>query len=84
MKKAIAVPYAIDQNEPSCPVRFLIDVPDNKKEREAFLKQVFIEHVCDVEPDELTVKHKKGAWGDMTVEADDLGLYMYLTFVEER
>jgi len=83
MKKAIATSYAEEQNEPSCPLRRLIEVPTKKQEREELLKRIFIEHVCDVEPEELTVKHKKGAWGDLSVDAEDLGLHLYLTYIEE-
>ena len=84
MRKAIAIPYCADQNEPSKPLATLVDVPDDKQQFEDLLKQMFATHVCDeADPEELVITHNlpdDKQYGDVTVYWDP-GLYLLLTYV---
>ena len=84
MKKAIVVPYAVYQNEPSRPISNLVDIPDDIQERDELLKQLFVEYVLDSEDDlELTITEgNERSYGDIIVSYDD-SIFMYVTFVTE-
>ena len=84
MKKAIIVPYAVDQNEPSRPISKLVDIPDDTQERDELLKQLFVEYVLDSEDDlELTITEgNERSYGDIIVSYYG-SIFMYVTFVTE-
>lgn len=83
MKRAIAIPYCVDQNEPSIPVKQVLELPDDVTARNELLKDIFIERVCDVERDDLTVKKgKRNDYGDLVVVYGDGDMFLYVTFVE--
>ncbi len=84
-KKAIAVPYTEEQNEPSRPLSRIIEVPSNKKERDAMLLELYN---STFQPDEgeepATVKDgKDDDYGDVIVE-NDYGCYLFITYIEEQ
>ena len=86
MIRAIAMPYCVDQNEPSCPLPFIVELDDNVKARDAKLKQLFNDHVMDIDEEdgcELIVrKGKKNESGDLIVEYGD-DLFLFLTYIKE-
>lgn len=83
MKKAICLPYCCDQNEPSIPLKQIVTLPDNVAKRNKLLKKLFVEHVCDAELKELTVrKGKPDDYGDLFVSYGD-EVYMFVTFIKE-
>ena len=80
---SIALPYAIDQNEPSCP--FWVDGITNKQSdaQDAKLKQAFLDRVFrSDEPAEITVDYTPNDFGDITVACDTAGIFMYITLVQ--
>lgn len=80
--KAIILPYAVDQNEPSRPISMLVDIPDDIQERDELLKQLFVEYVLDSEDDlELTITEgNERSYGDVIVSYDD-SIFMYVVFI---
>jgi len=84
MKKAIVLPYASGQNEPSRPVNKIITLPDNVKARDVYLKTLFVKHVCEIDDaDELMIrKGKRDDYGDLIVE-HPTEMYLFVTFIEE-
>jgi hypothetical protein len=82
---AILLPYAVDQNEPSKPVKHLVEVPTEKKHRDDVLKQLFVKHVCLLDSDEIKdIKIKKGgekSYGDLVVSWQD-DQFLFVTFVD--
>lgn len=82
MRQAIALPYCSGQGEPSRPVKQLVNVPDNVAERDAMLKQLFVETVYDgVTVDKVDVcPCDADDYGDLVVEARG-GYYLYITFL---
>lgn len=86
MKKAILLPYACGQNEPSKPLAQVFDIPDDVQERDEFLKNIFRTYVCDGldESDEsLEVKksENRNDYGDIIVSYGD-DLFLYVTFID--
>ncbi len=86
MKKAIALPYCVDQHEPSRPIKQIISLPDDVEQRDELLKMLFLTHVCELdieETHEIEINDgTKGAYGDLVVSYGD-DLYLYITFIEE-
>jgi len=80
-KLAIAIPYCEYQNEPSRPLRQLVEIPSNVAARDEMLKKLFLDKVCDDPDAEITIyKGKKRDYGDLIVEGE-YGVYLYLTYV---
>ncbi len=86
MKKAIVQPYCSDQNEPSRPLRKLVEIPDDIKERNQLLKKLFCEHVLDKsdwEGDDPKIrKGRANDYGDLIVEGR-FDTFLFVTFIEE-
>lgn len=85
MKFAIAVPYAMEQNEPSKPLPRLITVNPDQAVFHAELRRLFLEHMgVDCDPDDLEIVDMKASneYGDIAVSWEDT-LYLYLTYVEQ-
>ena len=87
MKQAIAIPYAEGQNEPSKPIRQIINIPDDIHERNVLLNDLFYEYVIGNESDRtLELEYTEGDvndFGDIIVNlAEDEGVYLYITFIE--
>jgi hypothetical protein len=87
MRQAIALPYAEGQNEPSKPVRRIVNIPDDVEERNALLTDLFYEYVIGNENERtLELKFDDGNvddFGDIIVSlAEDEGVYLYITFIE--
>jgi len=85
MAKAILMTYAVDQNCPSKPVPKVFDLPDDKKDRDAFLIARFFEFaLSDEDPDVIDgieIIDEPNEFGDITV-AEESGVYLYVTFIE--
>lgn len=92
MRKAIGVPYSCYQNEPSVPLRKLIDIPDDIQQRNKLLLKLFNEHVCDVSDaydeddeddiEEIQITESSNGYGDIIVSYGD-DVFLYVTFIEE-
>lgn len=86
MRRAICLPYSVDQNEPSRPVKQLFTIPEHDvTERDRLLKQLFIQHVCeDCEAEDLSITERQDDqdYGDLTVSYSD-SMMLFVTFVEE-
>lgn len=87
MTQAIAIPYAEGQNEPSKPIRRIVNIPDDIHERNVLLNDLFYEYVIGNESDRtLELKYTEGDvndFGDIIVSlAEDEGVYLYITFIE--
>ncbi len=81
--KAILLPYASGQNEPSRPVNKIVTLPTNVKARDEYLKKLFVEHVCELDdPEELTIRELRGDYGDLIVE-HPTEMYLFVTFVSQ-
>lgn len=85
--KAIALPYACYQNEPSTPLKKILDLPTNKVERDAMLIDLFCEEVMRLDDDQLlevtvTERQDSNEYGDITVAYDD-EVFLFITFIEE-
>jgi len=81
MKKAIVLPYAVGQNEPSTPLNILVDVPDNEIALRQMLEDLFVELVGDADEaaaSSLTYGTKLG-YGDINFGDGDA--FLYLTYV---
>ncbi len=84
MKRAICLPYCVDQNEPSKPINRIVDLPDNVVLRDTILKKLFNEHVCEVDEDDIELDERQGEevnYGDIILSYDG-SVFMYVTFVE--
>jgi hypothetical protein len=82
MKQAICLPYCVDQNEPSKPLKQIISIPDNVVDRDKLLKSLFIEHVCEVDGDDIEViDGNENDYGDVIVCYGD-DMFVYVTFIE--
>lgn len=83
MKRAIAMSYCAGQNEPSRPIKRIIEVPDNVAARDKLLKQLFNDHVCEVEDDEDLIirKGKKDDYGDVIVSDYNGDVFLFLTYI---
>jgi hypothetical protein len=90
MKKAILLPYHVDQNAPSRPLDRVVVLPDNVKERDKLLKKLFVEHVLGedyvkefgLKSSELKVtKGSSDDYGDLIVEFKD-DQYLFVTYVK--
>ena len=82
MRKAVALPYSVDQNEPSKPLAHLVDIPENINDRNDLLKYLFTQHVCDdLHPDEIEVYNGDQDYGDIVVADLDGNMFLYLTYV---
>lgn len=87
MRKAIGVPYCCYQNEPSVPLKKLIDIPDDIQKRNELLLKLFHQHVCDIsnayEDDiEVQITESSNGYGDIIVSYDE-DCFLYVTFIEE-
>ncbi len=84
MRKAIILPYAVDQNEPSRPISTLVDIPDDEQARDELLNRLFVEYVLDSDDDlELIINDgNENSYGDIIVSYAD-SIFMYVTFVTE-
>lgn len=88
MRKAIGIPYCCNQNEPSVPLKKLIDIPDDIQQRNKLLLQLFNEHVCDMsdldddEKEEVRITESSKGYGDIIVSYGD-DVFLYVTFIEE-
>ena len=83
MKQAIALTYVEYQNCPSQPHRTIINVSDHVTVRDEELKVLFQRIATDdAELDEITISDVPTEYGDITVSAEDFGVYMYLTFIK--
>lgn len=80
-RNAILVPYCVDQNQPSKPLSFLVDIPDDEQQRYTLLRALFKEHVYDeLEDDAEVIIRETEEYGDLSVTDDDI-LYLFVTFV---
>lgn len=79
--QAIAIPYCVDQHEPSRPIKHLIEVDDGPG-RDAMLKQLFIETVYDgATLEEITVREgEEWDYGDIVVAAHE-DFFLFITFL---
>ena len=83
MKKAILLPYACDQHEPSRPLPHIFLIPDHVGTRDALLKKLFADHVCDEFQDDVTVRTGKADdYGDLIVSFND-DMFLFVTFIKE-
>lgn len=84
MRRAIAIPYCIDQHEPSKPLRQLVELDDDLSKNEDMLKTLFCETVCDGIPhDELTISEGElESFGDVVVSSNDDSLFLFLTYID--
>ena len=81
-RQAILLPYCVDQNEPSTPLKFIFNVPDDVVERDKLLRALFIEHVCDdVEEADIHISEPDEGYGDVVVSWDD-DMFLFLTYIE--
>ena len=82
--KAILLPYTCDQNEPSRPVAQIIELPNETKPRNLYLKLLFIKHVNeDADIREVTIqKGKKYDYGDIIVEGP-YDQFLYVTLIKD-
>lgn len=80
--KAICLPYTVDQNEPSVPIKQIITLPDDVRLRDKMLKELFIAHVCDVSIQDLEIygRSDEHEFGDLTVAYED-SMFLYVTYV---
>jgi len=90
MRKAIILPYCVEQNAPSQPLKKLFDVPSNVKERDKALIKLFNE-TFEEDPDDeesgkrkVTVKKGKADdYGDLIVTYGYGDYLLLVTFIEE-
>jgi hypothetical protein len=88
VRKMIAVPYSVDQNEPSKPLRQLVDYDNASDVFEATVKQLYIDHVCDeANVDDIVVQYQFDSQYSDVVVFQDLypsasDAYLYLTFID--
>lgn len=81
--KAIVLPYSVDQNEPSTPLRrlFEIDAPDCRERMKALWREVFLDLKNDPEynpePVVYDTRHEERLthYGDFEVEANNNVLF---------
>lgn len=78
-QKAILIPYTEDQNAPSFPLKGVYTLPDDKKERDDMLREVFLEWVYDEEP--TYIKDAISEEFDIIVRHDH-GVYLYVIFLD--
>lgn len=87
MKKAILLPYACYQNEPSLPLPKIYEIPDNIRLRDEMLKELFIQHVSNDEDDknyhEKLRVNEMSNYGDMEVTDRNGDCFLFVTFLEE-
>jgi hypothetical protein len=90
-RKAILLPYCVDQNEPSIPLRFVIVIPDDVEERDVLLRKLFIDHVCgedcfdvdSIKKEIDIIETPNDGYGDIAVECNSLGLFLFVTYLDE-
>lgn len=96
MKRAIAIPYSVDQHEPSRPLKQLVCLVGNRgfgecleptydlAANEEMLKKLFCETVYDgASFDEITVREgDEWDFGDIVVEAQG-DFFLFLTLTDE-
>ena len=75
----IAVPYMVEQNEPSNPIPRLIQVSETTSERDETLRNVFFEEFGIREG--LTVSERSNGYGDIQVSWND-EMYVYFTYIK--
>lgn len=83
MKKAILLPYHIDQNEPSIPFKNIYSVPDDVAKRDQELRELFnyyVGEVDDLNDIEVYDRQSDDDYGDVIVTYDEV--FLYVTFVE--
>ena len=83
MKKAILVPYMVDQNEPSQPIDKLANMPEGIVDLKAELARLYGEvfDSCVEQPFEITIE-EGGRFGDLCISCSDVeGLYLYVTYI---
>lgn len=78
-QQAILIPYTVDQQGPSFPLRSVYNLPDDKEERDDMLREVFHEWVYDEEPTEITDFSDTEDF-DIVVSHEH-GVYMYVVFI---
>lgn len=80
-KIAIAVPYVVDQNEPSKPSSTLYDIPIDEEEQIKVLHSIFDEYFSFEEDKPKLVVRSDDTYGDLVV-ADEYGTwFVFLTYV---
>ena len=83
--KAIFLPYSCDQNEPSRPLRQVLELPTDIAKRDDLLKRLFIHYVCEVdEEDQADITIREGGendYGDLVVELSDM--YLFVTYLPD-
>jgi len=78
--KAIAIPYACYQNEPSIPINRIIDVPEDPKQLKTLLRNLMLERVCDDEDIVNSCELDYNShYGD--IEFGDGDIFIYLTYI---
>ena len=89
MRQAIILSYFVDQNEPSTPFPHIYDIPDDKEERNAMLKELFFSNVMDIsdleegEEEDFEIYEPRVGYGDVTCSYGDT-VFMYVTFIKEK
>lgn len=76
--KFIALPYCVGQNEPSVPLRDLVDTPEDY--RKIAFENAF-RMVFDYDGEDVKVKIKKGGFGDYYAHDEYDSNFMYFTEV---
>lgn len=84
MKRAICLPYSTYQNEPSVPIKRIIEIPDDVAVRDKLLADLFTEYVCGGDVHPVTIKEGgRGCYGDLIVSSGDDDVFMFVTYIEE-
>lgn len=93
MKQAIATPYYIDQNEPSKPLPYIVELADDITNRHRQLHDLYfdtfdcevIDGGIDADRDAplVILEEDGGNFGDITIRLeDDEGVYLYITYLK--
>ena len=87
MRKAILVPYACYQNEPSKPYPKIVEIPENIVSRDMFLKDFFVKHVSNDEDDpyyyDTLVVNESSNYGDIKVVNEQEDCFLFVTYLVE-
>ena len=81
-RQAILLPYCCDQNGPSVPLKFIVDIPDDVTARDKLLRELFIAHVmCEADAVDVDIDDTAGGYGDIVLSYNDV--FLYVTYIEE-
>lgn len=80
--QAIALPYVIEQNEPSRPIPTIVNLPTEATARRQMILHLMNEHVTELADDELTIEDSDGRYGDVVASDRDGECFLYFTFLD--